>query len=114
MIVVNATKIMVSGKKLGQKIYYRHTSYPGGLKERKLSEMLNRFPTRLIEHSVKGMLPKSKLGRQLMKRLKVYAGDSHPHQAQVTGSLKAKEPIPQPAPKDETPPPRQRRKKENT
>ena len=114
VIVINAAKIRTSGNKPEQKIYYRHTSYPGGLKERKLSVMLDKFPTRVIEHSVKGMLPKSKLGRQLMKRLKVYAGDSHPHQAQVTGSLKAKEPTPPPEPKDEKTRPRQRRKKEQT
>ena len=65
-----------------QKMYYRHSGYPGGLKEMTLREQLERFPTRPVEIAVKGMLPKNKLGRQMFKKLKVYSGSEHPHQAQ--------------------------------
>ena len=82
VIVINADKINVTGNKLDQKIYYRHSLYPGGLKQRTLREMLDKFPERVIEKAVKGMLPKNKLGRQMIKKLKVYASDTHPHQAQ--------------------------------
>jgi len=82
VIVVNADKIRVTGQKLEKKIYYRHSGYPGGLKEIKLRDQLDRFPTRPVELAVKGMLPKNKLGRKMFKKLKVYAGAEHPHQAQ--------------------------------
>lgn len=82
VIVVNAGKIEVTGRKLKQKKYYRHSLYPGGLKEKTLQEMLQTHPTRVIQYAVKGMLPKNRLGRAMIKKLKVYAGDSHPHQAQ--------------------------------
>ncbi len=82
IIVVNAEKIAVTGRKLDQKIYYRHSGYPGGLKAVSLRRMLARHPERVIEHAVKGMLPRGPLGRRMFKKLKVYAGPTHPHQAQ--------------------------------
>ncbi len=82
VIVINADKINVTGDKLDAKIYYRHSGYPGGLKERTLREQLDKFPARPIEIAVKGMLPKNTLGRQMIKKLKVYAGPEHPHAAQ--------------------------------
>ncbi len=82
VIVVNAEKIKVTGKKLDQKIYYRHSGYPGGLKQTTLRELLNKHPERAIEHAVKGMLPKGPLGRQMYRKLFVYAGPEHKHQAQ--------------------------------
>ncbi len=82
VIVINAEKIRVTGNKLDQKMYYRHSQYPGGLKQRTLRELLDMFPDRVIEKAVKGMLPKNKLGRKMIKKLKVYAGETHPHQAQ--------------------------------
>jgi len=85
VIVLNATKIRVTGKKPKQKTYYRHSGYPGGIKAETYEEMMATHPTRVIEHAVKGMLPHNRLGRAMFKKLKVYAGDSHPHQAQVAG-----------------------------
>ena len=82
VIVVNAEKIHVTGRKLDQKIYYRHSGYPGGLKTVTLRNLLQRHPTRVIEHAVRGMLPKNRLGRRMFKKLKVYAGPDHPHAAQ--------------------------------
>ena len=82
VIVINADKIRVTGRKLDQKIYYRHSGYPGGLRQRTLREQLQRFPERVIEAAVRGMLPKNKLGRKMFKKLRVYAGETHPHQAQ--------------------------------
>nr|WP_290667282.1 50S ribosomal protein L13 [Ardenticatena sp.] len=82
VIVINAEKVAVTGKKLDQKIYYRHSGYPGGLKQRTLREQLQRHPELVIEKAVKGMLPKNRLGRKMFKKLKVYAGPEHPHQAQ--------------------------------
>lgn len=82
VIVVNAEKIHVTGRKLDQKIYYRHSGYPSGLKEIPLRRMLEEHPSRVIEHAVRGMLPKNRLGRKMIKKLKVYAGPEHPHQAQ--------------------------------
>lgn len=82
VVVVNADKITVTGRRLQQKHYYRHSLYPGGLTEVRLDKMLAKHPTRVIEHAVRGMLPKNRLGRQMIKKLKVYAGDSHPHEAQ--------------------------------
>ncbi len=82
VIVVNAEKINVTGNKLETKIYYRHSGYPGGLTERTLREQLNRFPERPVQSAVKGMLPKNKLGRAMLKKLKIYAGGEHPHGAQ--------------------------------
>ncbi|HID31664.1 MAG TPA: 50S ribosomal protein L13 [Desulfobacterales bacterium] len=82
VIVINADKVRVTGKKLQQKIYYRHSGYPGGLKSMPLAEMLRRHPTRVLELAVRGMLPKNRLGRAMIKKLKVYASPTHPHQAQ--------------------------------
>ena len=82
VVVVNAEKIHATGKKLNQKIYYRHTGYPGGLKEITLREMLQKKPEEVIRLAVRGMLPKNKLRDRRMKRLKVYAGPEHPHKAQ--------------------------------
>src|SRR5687767_8451959 len=82
VIVINASKVAVTGGKLQKKRYYRHSQYPGGLKEVGLGDMLAKHPTRVIEHAVKGMLPHGPLGRTLMRRLKVYAGPEHPHAAQ--------------------------------
>ena len=102
VIVINAEKIRVTGKKLQQKMYYRHSGYPGGLKEQTLAELLERAPTRVIKHAVKGMLPKNSMGRRMLSRLKLYAGNSHPHEAQVRGSQKsqAKEANPMDGPAD--------------
>lgn len=82
VIVVNAEKVRVTGKKLDQKFYYRHSGYPGGLKSINLRDQLQKHPTRVLEAAVRGMLPKNRLGRAMIKKLKVYAGGSHPHQAQ--------------------------------
>ncbi|MDY2838532.1 MAG: 50S ribosomal protein L13 [Bilifractor sp.] len=82
VVVVNADKIKVTGKKLDQKIYYRHSDYVGSLKETTLKEMLAKHPERVIEFAVKGMLPKGPLGREMMTKLHVYAGAEHPHAAQ--------------------------------
>ncbi len=82
VIIVNAAKVKVTGKKLDQKIYYHHSAYVGGMKETTLREMLKKHPERVIEHAVKGMLPKGPLGRQMYKKLYVYAGPEHKQQAQ--------------------------------
>ena len=82
VIVVNAEKIKVTGKKLDQKMYYHHSDYVGGLKEMNLKDMLDKHPERVIEHAVKGMLPKGPLGREMGKKLFVYAGPEHKHAAQ--------------------------------
>ena len=82
VIVINADKIHVTGRKKKKKMYYRHSGYPGGLSEISLRDQLEQFPTRPIEAAVRGMLPKNKLGRKVFKKLKVYAGEEHPHQAQ--------------------------------
>ena len=83
VVVVNASKIRVSGQKQSQKIYYHHTQYPGGLREVPYRTMSERFPDRVIRLAVRGMLPHNRLGRQLLRRLKVYPGAEHPHEAQV-------------------------------
>ena len=85
VIVLNAEKIRVTGRKLQQKKYYRHSGYPGGLKEQTLEKVLQKKPTRVITHAVKGMLPKNAMGRKMLSRLKVYAGSEHPHDAQMKG-----------------------------
>jgi len=82
VIVINAAKIRVTGKKLEDKIYYRHSGYPGGLRSVTLAEMLKKRPTRVIRLAVRGMLPHNRLGRATMRKLKIYEGESHPHQAQ--------------------------------
>ena len=82
VVVINADKIHVTGHKRLDKMYYRHTGYPGGLKKINLRDLLQKHPTRPIKFAVKGMLPKNRLGRRMFKKLKVYAGSEHPHQAQ--------------------------------
>jgi len=82
IIVINADKIKVTGKKSTDKKYYRHTNYPGGIKETSFDVMLSKHPERIIEFAVKGMLPRGRLGRDMFRKLKVYAGENHPHTAQ--------------------------------
>ncbi|MBQ6538066.1 MAG: 50S ribosomal protein L13 [Eubacterium sp.] len=82
VIIINAEKVATTGKKLDQKIYYHHSDYVGGMKEATLREMLNKKPEYVITHAVKGMLPKGKLGRKMLKKLHVYAGETHEHVAQ--------------------------------
>ncbi|ACM23215.1 50S ribosomal protein L13 [Thermotoga neapolitana DSM 4359] len=82
VIVVNADKVVLTGKKLDQKVYYWHSGYPGGLKSMTARQMLQKHPERLIWLAVKRMLPKNKMGRRMLRRLKVYASSEHPHQAQ--------------------------------
>lgn len=82
VVIVNAEKISVSGNKRENKFVYRHSGYPGGLRRRSLGEMIEKHPDRLVEKAIKGMLPKNRLGRAMGKKLKVYAGPSHPHTAQ--------------------------------
>ncbi len=87
VIVVNAEKVVTTGKKLNQKMYYHHSEYVGGMKETTLKEMLNKKPEYVITHAVKGMLPKGPLGRQMLKKLFVYAGPEHKHAAQKPETL---------------------------
>jgi large subunit ribosomal protein L13 len=82
IVVVNADKIRVTGNKFNDKMYYRHSGYPGGIKEMNFKDMQDRHPERILEKAVKGMLPKNPLGRAMIKKLKVYAGAEHPHTAQ--------------------------------
>jgi large subunit ribosomal protein L13 len=83
VVVVNAEKIGVTGKKLEQKMYYRHSGYPGGLKERTLREQLDRQPAEVLRKAVKGMLPRNRLARTQLTKLKIYAGPAHPHESQA-------------------------------
>ena len=82
IVIVNAEKVAVTGNKAQQKRYFRHSGYPGGLREFSFEDMQQRFPERIIEGAVRGMLPKNKLGRKMLAKLKVYAGPEHPHGAQ--------------------------------
>lgn len=82
VVVINASRIAVTGRKMDNKIYYRHTGYPGGLKQRTLAEMMKKKPEEVIRLAVKGMLPKNRLGRAQLRKLKIYAGPEHPHAAQ--------------------------------
>ncbi|WP_424947064.1 50S ribosomal protein L13 [Candidatus Spongiihabitans sp.] len=82
IVVVNAEKVALTGNKANAKKYYRHSGYPGGIKETSFKEMIEKHPARVIETAVKGMLPRNKLGRAMFSKLKVYAGDQHDHQAQ--------------------------------
>ncbi|WP_151526047.1 50S ribosomal protein L13 [Serinicoccus kebangsaanensis] len=82
VIIINADKVALTGSKLEQKKAYRHSGYPGGLKAQSYEQMLEKHPTRAVEKAVRGMLPKNSLGRQMLSKLKVYAGDTHPHAAQ--------------------------------
>ena len=87
VVVINAEKVRVTGNKAKQKLYYRHSGYPGGLKSISLEKMMQTHPTRVIEYAVKGMLPHTRLEAKMMKRLRVYAGDAHPHEGQVKAAL---------------------------
>jgi large subunit ribosomal protein L13 len=87
VVVVNAEKVRVTGNKLDQKRYYRHSGYPGGLRSRTLREQLDRRPTEVIRKAVKGMLPKNRLARKQINKLKIYAGPEHPHEAQAPQPL---------------------------
>ena len=90
VIIINADKIAVTGKKMDQKVYRHHTGYIGGLKEVTLKKMLETKPTEVVRHAVKGMLPKNALGRKMMKKLRVYAGSEHGHEAQKPEVLEIK------------------------
>lgn len=83
VVVINADKVRITGNKMKQKMYYRHSGYPGGLKSISLERMMQTHPARVIEYAVKGMLPHNRLGARMMKKLRVYVGDNHPYQAQV-------------------------------
>jgi large subunit ribosomal protein L13 len=87
VVVVNAEKIAVTGKKREEKIYYRHSGYPGGLRERTFAEEIERRPTEVLRKAVKGMLPRNRLARRQLTKLKVYAGPDHPHEAQNPNPL---------------------------
>jgi large subunit ribosomal protein L13 len=87
VIVVNAGKVTLTGKKMKDKIYYHHTGYPGGIKEMNAEKLLAKKPTEMIRMAVRGMLPKTSLGRQMLRKLKIYAGPNHPHEAQKPISL---------------------------
>ena len=91
VVIINADKVRVTSNKAGQKLYYRHSGYPGGLKSISLEKTLQTNPTRVIEHAVKGMLPPNRLRAGRMKKLKVYAGEAHPHLAQTKASAKGAE-----------------------
>ena len=98
VVVVNAEKVRTSGRKTEQKLYYRHSMYPGGLKVENLAKLMARRPERVIELAVRGMLPHNRLGRELFRHLKVYAGPNHPHEGQVRATEKrrgATAPLPQ-------------------
>ena len=91
VVVVNAEKIAVTGKKLDEKMYYRHSGYPGGLKQRSLREQLDRRPTEVLRKAVRGMLPRNRLARQQITKLKIYTGAEHPHEAQTPRPLPLEE-----------------------
>jgi large subunit ribosomal protein L13 len=91
VVVINAEKVAVYPTRLDSKIYYHHSNYPGGLKSINLRTQLERHPERVIEHAVKGMIPKNKLGRRIFKNLHVYAGTEHPHQAQAPALIESEE-----------------------
>jgi large subunit ribosomal protein L13 len=90
IVVVNAEKVLLTGNKLEDKKYYRYTGYPGGLREQNAGDLLKKKPTNLLQFAVKGMLPKNSLGRAMFKKLKVYTGASHPHEAQKPQTLELK------------------------
>ena len=83
VIVINASKVKVTGHKAEQKYYYRHSNYPGGLSSISYTKMMETFPTRVVEHAIKGMLPRNRLGNAMLKKVKIYAGPTHPHKAQI-------------------------------
>jgi large subunit ribosomal protein L13 len=87
VVIINAEKVVFTGNKLKDKMYRHHTGWPGGLKEITAEKLMQRFPERILEQAIRGMLPKNKLGRQMGKKLRVYAGADHPHQAQQPEAL---------------------------
>lgn len=100
VIIVNAAKIKVTGDKLRQKIYYRHSGYPGGLKETSLARMLETRPERVLQAAVKGMLPHNRLSRRILRHLKVYGGSEHPHEAQVNADRRSRKDQPSAEPNE--------------
>lgn len=90
VIIINAEKVNLTGNKLNDKIYYNHSGYTGGLRERTAKEMKEKYPVEMVERAIKGMLPKGRLGRQMYKKLFVYAGENHPHAAQKPIKLEVK------------------------
>ena len=90
VIIINADKVKLTGNKINDKMYYDHSGFPGGLRERNAKTMIESYPTEMVERAVKGMLPKGRLGRQMYKKLFVYAGSEHPHIAQQPVELKLK------------------------
>jgi large subunit ribosomal protein L13 len=91
IVVINAEKVMVTGRKFKNKIYYHHTSFPGGIKEISFDKLQKKNPERIIELAVKGMLPKNPLGREMYRKLKIYVGNEHPHEAQQPQKLEIEE-----------------------
>lgn len=91
VVIINAEKIRLTGTKAAQKSYFRHSGFPGGLRETSFEEVLEKHPERIIEHAVKGMLPKNTLGRAMGKKLKVYAGPEHPHMAQAPRKIEVED-----------------------
>lgn len=91
VIIVNAAKVQLTGRKQEQKVYYRHTQYPGGLRKTSVNRLLQTRPERVVEHAIRGMLPHNVLGRDMYRKLKVYAGPDHPHQAQVNAGARKQE-----------------------
>ncbi|MDD2409644.1 MAG: 50S ribosomal protein L13 [Bacilli bacterium] len=87
IIIVNADKVKLTGNKINNKMYYNHSGYPGGLRERNAKAMIEKYPVEMVERAIKGMLPKGRLGRQMYKKLFVYAGADHKHQAQMPSEL---------------------------
>ncbi len=90
VIIINAEKVVLTGNKLEDKMYYNHSGYPGGLRERNAKTMIEKYPVEMVERAVKGMLPKNRLGRQIFKQLFVYAGSEHKHEAQKPERLEVK------------------------
>ena len=90
VIIINAEKVVLTGNKLEDKMYYNHSGYPGGLRERNAKAMIERYPVEMIERAIKGMLPKNRLGRQIFNQLYVYAGSDHKHEAQKPERLEVK------------------------
>lgn len=91
VIIINADKVAISGNKLQNKMAYRHSGYPGGLRKRSIGDLMQKYPTRVVENAIVGMLPHNKLSRQVRKKLKVYAGSEHPHTAQQPVSYQIKQ-----------------------
>jgi large subunit ribosomal protein L13 len=91
VVVINAARLRVTGNKSRDRVYYRHSAYPGGFKSVALGEVLEKHPDRLLKNTVKGMLPHNTLGRKMLRKLKVYAGPDHPHEAQLRASAKLRE-----------------------